>query len=305
MDQAAVDSIKGKHEIVFDATLVDKQEELVSELKSATGLIVRNRTIVNAKLLDHAPDLKVVGRLGVGLDNISLPECEKRGIRVIPATGCNDQSVAEYVICCAMLLLRKAYLSSDLTVAGKWPRSDMIGFELAGKVFGFIGWGAIAKETALRAKAFNCPMIAYDPYVSDDDPSWGDCRKVSLEELFKTADVISLHVPLNAGTKNLINAESIAQMKKTSIIINAARGGVVDEHALVARLKEKAIHGAAIDVFEQEPIVGERAALFQGVDNLLLTPHIAGVTAESNVRVSAMIATEVSNELLKLRGYHV
>lgn len=297
MDEKAVDSIRDTHKIVYSPTLVDRMDELLVELKDADGLIVRNRTLVTAELLDKSPQVKVVGRLGVGLDNISLDECAKRDIKVFPATGCNDQSVAEYVMCCAMMLIRKAYLSSSLTASGSWPRSEMIGCELAGKTFGFVGWGAIARETASRVRAFGCPMIGYDPFIEVDDKRWQDCKPVSLDELFKQSDIISLHVPLNKETKNLVNSDTIAMMKKSAVLINAARGGVVDEPALIEALRAGSIQGAALDVFAQEPIVDEKSKIFKDVENLILTPHIAGVTAESNVRVSAMIARVVSEAL--------
>ncbi|MDI9348263.1 MAG: hydroxyacid dehydrogenase [Methylacidiphilales bacterium] len=297
MNIEAVESLRSNYEVVFDATLVDDPERLKRELNNAHALIVRNRTQVTAELLNLAPHMKVVGRLGVGLDNISLDECKKRAITVIPATGSNDRSVAEYVIGSALILLRNAFVSSELTANGEWPRNKMIGQELSGKVFGFLGFGAIARETARIAGVFNCPLMAHDPFVDQSIFTKQQCENVSLTKLFSSADIISIHLPLTDNTKNLVNRDLLEKMKSTACLINTSRGGIVNELALIDLLRNKKILGAALDVFEHEPIVGEKAKPFAQVRNLLCSPHIAGVTEESNVRVSAMIAKEVAISL--------
>ena len=267
-------------------------------MEKAQALVVRNRTQVNQELLNAAPNLKVVGRLGVGLDNIDLTACDKRGIVVCPATGANDASVAEWVITSLMMLLRGAFLSTSQMLDGRWPREQSMGCETSGKILGLIGFGRIARETAKRAKALGMEIIAFDPYISDNDSCWQDIRKIDqLSELLSLSDVVSLHVPLSEDTHHLINPEAIARMKPGSVLINAARGGTVDEKALVEALKSKHLGGAALDVFETEPLTESAAALFASIPNLVLTPHIAGITVESNQRVSEVTMKNVCKVL--------
>lgn len=298
MNEEYIEETARAYDVHYDPDLVDNPDELKGLLKNARALVVRNRTQVNRELLNAAPKLKVVGRLGVGLDNIDLTACDKRGVVVCPATGANDASVAEWVITSLMMLLRGAFLSTSQMLAGKWPRQQSMGCETAGKMLGLIGFGRIARETAKRAKALGMEIIAFDPYISADDRCWQDTKKMDdLSELLPTADVVSLHVPLGASTHHLINAEAIARMKPGSILINAARGGTVDEKALVEALKTNQLGGAALDVFETEPLTASAAALFAGVPNLVLTPHIAGVTVESNQRVSQVTMKNVCKVL--------
>ncbi len=257
------------------------------------ALIVRNRTQVRGALLDAAPELTCVGRLGVGLDNIDLAACEGRGVAVYPATGANNLSVAEYAIGTAMALLRGAYAANEEMIAGDWPRQSCAGRELSGKVLGLVGFGAIARDTAARARALGMEVAAFDPFVPADDPVWRTAGRLDLDALLATADVVSLHVPLTDGTRHLIDAPRIAAMKPGAILINAARGGVVDEAAVAAALRAGHLGGAALDVFETEPLTAGAATIFAGVPNLILTPHIAGVTVESNTRVSELVADRV------------
>lgn len=279
--------------LLFDPSLVDDADRLISELQDAKALIVRNRTLVSQALLDAAPDLKVVGRLGVGLDNIDLDLCKERGVEVCPASGANDLSVAEYVITAAMALMRGAWTSTDAMTKGAWPRNQLIGRELSGATLGLIGYGAIARETAARASALGMSVIAYDPYLPADDARWERTENASLESVLKRSDVISLHTPLTDQTRHMMNASAFGMMKPNAVLINAARGGIVDEDALVSALKEKRLGGAALDVFEVEPLTAEAGAKFKGLSNILLTPHIAGVTTESNVRVSKVTVENV------------
>lgn len=297
MDEPAVAMLSAELETHYDPGLADAQDKIPDLLAGATALIVRNRTQVTAALLEAAPELKCVGRLGVGLDNIDLQACERRQVAVFPATGANNLSVAEYVISSAMLLLRGAYQSTGAMIEGQWPRQALIGRELAGHVLGLVGFGAIAREVAVRAQMLGMQIVAYDPYCPANDPAWQLARNVSLEGVLDLADVISLHTPLNDTTRHLINAGTLARMKKSAVIINAARGGVIDENALAAALRSGDLAGAALDVFETEPLTAEAAGKFDGLPNLVLTPHIAGVTEESNVRVSALIAQTVLTHL--------
>lgn len=198
-----------------------------------------------------------------------------------------------------MLLLRDAYLAGSDVVAGEWPRQRCMGREIGGKVLGLIGFGGIARETARRARALGMHIIAYDPFVADDDPAWHDVERSGLDALLSRSDVISLHVPLTDATRRLVDAERIARMKQGAVLINTARGGTVDEDAVIDALRSGQLGGAALDVFETEPVTATSGARFADIANLVLTPHIAGVTQESNVRVSAVTAENVRRELIE------
>jgi (S)-sulfolactate dehydrogenase len=291
MDEAAVGDIAAAAATLYDPKLVDRPDALAAALVRCRVLVVRNRTQVRPALLDAAPHLELVGRLGVGLDNIDMAACASRRIAVHPATGANDLSVAEYVIGSAMVLLRGAYRSTDAVAAGSWPRNALIGRELAGRTLGLIGVGRIARETARLGTALGMRITGYDPLIPAGDPAWTSIgRRESVRALAGEADVVSLHVPLTDGTRNLIDEGALAAMQPGAILINAARGGVVDEAAVAAALRSGRLGGAALDVFEEEPLGSERGQVFAGCPNLILTPHIAGVTVESNVRVSRLIA---------------
>ena len=297
MDQAAVDSLAADFDVLYDPQLVDRHDDLLAAVASARALVVRNRTQVRGALLEAAGFLRVVGRLGVGLDNIDLDACKKRAVTVCPATGANDSAVAEYVIATAMMLLRDAYTAGTQVIAGAWPRQRCMGREIGGKVLGLIGFGGIARETAQRAHALGMRVVAHDPFVAKTDSAWKDVERLELEDLMANADVVSLHLPLTDDTRGLLDARKIAGMKKGAVLINTARGGIVDEDAVVESLRTGHLAGAAIDVFGDEPVTADSGARFAGLSNLVLTPHIAGVTQESNVRVSAVTAENVRKVL--------
>lgn len=297
MDQAAVDSLAADFDVIYDPQLVDRHDDLLASVASARALVVRNRTQVRGALLEAAGVLRVVGRLGVGLDNIDLEACKQRAVAVCPATGANDAAVAEYVIATAMILLRDAYAAGTEVIAGAWPRQRCMGREVGGKVLGLIGFGGIARETAQRAHALGMRVMAHDPFVAKTDSAWNDVERSELEDLMANADVVSLHLPLTDDTRGLLDARKIAGMKKGAVLINTARGGIVDEDAVVESLRAGHLAGAAIDVFESEPVTADSGTRFAGLSNLVLTPHIAGVTQESNVRVSAVTAENVRKVL--------
>jgi len=298
MDERAVAQLRAKHDVLFDARLVDDMPRLLAEARGAEALVVRNRTQVRGALLAALAKCRVIGRLGVGLDNIDVPGCEAKGMQVIPATGANALSVAEYVVAAAMLLLRGAYACTADVAAGRWPRTALSnGREIAGKTLGLIGFGSIGQLTATLARGVGMEVIAFDAMMDDDHPAYAAhaVRSTGLDEVIRTADVVSLHVPLVESTRGLLNAERIAGMKKGAVLVNTARGGVVDELALSAALRSGQLGGAALDVFAQEPLPA--SPHFDGCPNLVLTPHIAGVSAESNERVSFLIAQKVLEAL--------
>lgn len=293
MDEAAVAALKARYSVHHDPELFGKPDELARLVTDTPALIVRNQTQVRGGVLSAAKKLKVVGRLGVGLDNIDMEACVARGIQVFPATGANSLSVVEYVIGTAMTLLRGAYFANAAMIAGEFPKTKLIGREIAGKRMGLVGFGAIARDAARHAKALGMTVAAYDPYVQADAPVWQGIEKLELDALLSTSDVISIHLPLTPQTQGLIGEAAFAKMKPDAILINAARGGIMDEAALVAALKGGRLGGAALDVFEQEPLKADGAKLFASTPNLILTPHIAGNTVESNGRVSGLVAERV------------
>jgi (S)-sulfolactate dehydrogenase len=298
MDERAVAQLAARHDVLYDPKLVDEAARLKAEASRCDVLVVRNRTQVRGELLAALARCKVVGRLGVGLDNIDVPACEARGIRVIPATGANAQSVAEYVIATAMLLLRGAYASTPTVAAGKWPRTALSnGREIGGKTLGLVGFGSIGQCTAQLARAVGMEVSGFDAMMDSDHPAFAQAsvRCAGLEEVITMSDVVSLHVPLVDSTRGLFGAARIASMKQGAVLINTARGGIVDEAALAAALRSGHLGGAAIDVFDTEPLPA--APHFEGCPNLILTPHIAGVSTESNERVSFLTAEKVLDAL--------
>ena len=298
MDERAVARLKAVHDVLYDPTLVSDSARLLAEAANADVLVVRNLTQVRGELLSKLSRCKVVGRLGVGLDNIDVEGCTDKGIQVIPATGANALSVAEYVIASAMLLLRGAYASTQAVANGQWPRSALSnGRETAGRALGIIGFGSIGQATARLAQALGMQVIAFDAVLQPDAPVFAQTgvKFASLDALVSQSDVVTLHVPLVETTRDLFNAARISAMKKGAVLINTSRGHIVDLAAVAAALRSGHLGGAAIDVFDVEPL---RADLtLQNCPNLLLTPHISGVSAESNERVSFMIADKVLESL--------
>lgn len=298
MDERAVARLASRHDVLYDAALVDDPARLAREAASCDAIVVRNRTQVRGALVDALARCRVVGRLGVGLDNIDVAACESRGMKVIPATGANALSVAEYVIGTAMLLLRGAYQSTAAVASGAWPRAALSsGREIAGKTLGLVGYGSIGQMTAKRARAVGMEVVACDAALPAGHPAYASAgvRHASLDEVVRTADVVSLHLPLVESTRGLFSAARIASMKRGAVLVNTARGGIVDEAALAAALESGHLGGAAIDVFGTEPLPAPNP--FDGCPNLVLTPHVAGVTAEANERVSFLIADRVIEAL--------
>jgi (S)-sulfolactate dehydrogenase len=278
MDEPAVAALSSRFSVVYDPALVDDPARLLAAVKSVDAVIVRNRTQVNAALLAAAPRLRVVGRLGVGLDNIDLAACEARGVTVIPATGANARAVAEYVIGSMLILRRQAFAASLSVAQGLWPRLQYSnGAELEGSLLGLIGFGAIGRLVCDLVRPLGLRVIAYDPALPESDSAF------------------SRHVPLNTSTHHLINAHRLSLMKPSAVLINTARGGIVDEVALIDALRAKTLGGAALDVFENEPLPAGRIPT--DLSQLILTPHIAGLTQQANTRVSSLIAERVAAAL--------
>jgi (S)-sulfolactate dehydrogenase len=290
----ALETLRSKHDVTYAPESYKKRDELISALQHSDALIVRNLTQVNQELLNGAPKLKVVGRLGVGLENIELPACAQRNIKVIPATGANAESVAEYVIGTALALTRGFLPATAQTLNGTWPRAHFSSFhEFTGKTLGIVGFGSIGRVTAQKAIAFGLKCLAYDPMLPGTSIDVGGTAVplVTLDALLAASDAVTLHLPLLPETRGLFSAATLDKMKQGACLINTARGGIVDEKALAERLRSGRLGGAALDVFEKEPATD--LSHFAGLSNFIATPHIAGVTSESNDRVSQMIADEV------------
>ncbi len=220
------------------------------------------------------------------------------------ATGANTRSVAEYVVTSALVLLRRAFRANSTMTSGAWPRAVWLGHEIAGRVLGLIGFDTIARKTAELAAGLSMTIVAHDPLLLADNAVWKDTKRMELDDVLGIADIISLHVPLNSKTRHMIGARELARMKPGAVLVNTARGGIVDEAALVASMRSGHLGGVAFVVFETEPLTAEAAAIFDGRSNLVHMQHIAGVAADSNVRVSRMIGDIVLDRLGKTQGDH-
>ncbi len=297
MDGPAVEALRLRCDVFYDPGLVDDAPRLHAAVRGADAVIVRNRTQVRGELLAAMDRARVIGRLGVGLDNIDLAACAARGMRVIPATGANARAVAEYVLGTALLLLRGAYQASDEVARGDWPRERLsMGREIFGKTLGLVGLGAIGRLTAQLAQGLGMRVIAHDPGLAADAPSWAcGAQPRALDALLAEADVVSLHLPLTEATRGLLSARRLALMRPDAVLVNTARGGLCDEAAVAQALRDGRLGGAAFDVFESEPLPA--GSPWQGCPRLVLSPHVAGVTREANARVSALIAEQVFNAL--------
>ena len=300
-DPAPLKAIEGEYAIHVDMDLWQKRAELEALAADAIAIIVRNRTQVDADLIAKAPKLRAVGRLGVGLDNIDVATCKAKGIAVCPAVGANAVSVAEYVMATALMFIRgSSYFGAQRIAAGEWPREEMAkGREVGDRRMGIIGFGSVGQTVGRYGAALGMEIVAFDDFVPADSPAWGSAKHLGLDELLSTSDVVTLHCPLTPETRGLIGEPQLRAMRKDAILINTARGGIVDEAALASVLKCGHLTGAAIDVFDVEPIKPEVGALFAGIPNVILTPHIAGVTEESNDRISKVT---VANVVKALKG---
>ncbi|HLQ05135.1 MAG TPA: phosphoglycerate dehydrogenase [Verrucomicrobiae bacterium] len=268
-----------------------KEPDLAPLLGDVDALIVRSETRVTASLMDKAPRLAVVGRAGVGVDNIDVAAATERGVYVVNAPLGNIVAAAEHAIALALALMRKIPEADRSVRAGEWTRSRLIGRELRGKTLGLIGIGRVGSEVARRAAAFEMKVIAHDPFATEASARSAGAQLVELDDLFARADVISLHTPLTEKTRGLINATTLAKMKPTAVLVNASRGEVVDPQALADALARGTIAGAALDVFSPEPLAADSP--LRGAPHTVLTPHIAGSTTEAQVNVAVEVVKQI------------
>jgi D-3-phosphoglycerate dehydrogenase len=272
-----------------------KPPELKSAIADYDGLAVRSATKVTAEILAAAPKLKVVGRAGIGIDNIDLPAATQRGIVVMNTPHGNSVTTAEHAIAMMMALARQIPAADKSTQAGKWEKSRFLGVELTGKTLGIVGCGNIGSIVAERAHGLKMKVIAFDPFLSDERARDLNVQKVALDELLARADIVTLHTPLTDSTRNLLDAAALAKTKPGVRIVNCARGGLVVEADLKAAIESGHVAGAALDVFAEEP--ARQNPLF-GLDQVIATPHLGAATAEAQENVAVQIAEQMADFLL-------
>jgi D-3-phosphoglycerate dehydrogenase len=292
ISSSAVDLLREPRWNIVTADQLDGK--LASQLESADGLIVRSAVQVNAELLEHAHKLRVIGRAGVGVDNIDLDAATRKGIAVMNTPGANAIAVAEHTLALMLAMARHIGRANELMHAGKWEKKSLLGTELRGKTIGIVGLGRVGMEVARRARAFGMEVVAHDPFVSTAVAKEQGICMAKLEEVYSDADYLSLHVGLTPQTAGMINAESIKKMKQGVRLVNCARGELIDEAALAQGLKQGRVAGAALDVFTEEP---PKNSPLTAIENVILTPHIAGSTYEAQEAVGYQIAHQVKEYL--------
>jgi D-3-phosphoglycerate dehydrogenase len=290
----AFERLSGDLEVVFNPKAWESSEELLALAHEARALVVRNRTQVDRTLLEACPALLIVGRAGVGLDNIDLAGADELGVAVVAPRGANATSVAEHAIALALVLARHVVELDRACRDGGWQRVP--GRELSGGTWGVLGAGATARATARAAKALGMQVVAYDPYVSPDHPEMVEIglRLASLDEVVSTADILSCHLPATEATRNLVGARLLAQIKPTALFINLGRGEVVDEDALADAVEEGRLAGAGLDVRAEEPPTRGR---LERLGSVVLTPHVAGITEQSQARILQVLADDIRSVL--------
>jgi D-3-phosphoglycerate dehydrogenase/(S)-sulfolactate dehydrogenase len=277
-------TLEGSFPITRNDDLWNNPEELKTALKDVRALVVRNRTKVTADVIAAAPNLKVIARAGVGLDNIDIKAADAAGVVVVAGLGANAVSVGELTLGLALSLLRNVPGHDVATRDGGWVRTP--GRELSGLTWGLLGCGATGVATAKLIQGFNCSVLGYDPYAKNV----AGVELTSFEDVLKRSDVVSIHMPSTPETNGSINAATLALMKKDAIIVNVGRGEVINEADLIVALKAKTIAGAALDVRAQEPpTTGE----METIPNLILTPHVAGITKESQLRINQILTANI------------
>ena len=277
--------LEGSFPIVRNDDLWNDPEALKKEIASATALVVRNRTKVTAEIIAAAPNLKVIARAGVGLDNIDIKAADAAGVVVVAGLGANAVSVGELTLGLALALLRNIPTHDEATRAGGWIRTP--GRELSGLTWGLLGCGATGLATAQLLQGFGCPILGFDPYAKNVS----GVELTTFEDVLKRSDVVSIHMPSTPETNGVINAQTLALMKPEAIIVNVGRGEVINEVDLMTALKAKKIAGAALDVRAQEPpVVGD----MENISKVILTPHVAGITSQSQLRINEILSSNIA-----------
>ena len=286
-----LDILKGgdEFEVVYDPDITP--ERLAEEIGGYDALVVRSGTQVTREMLKNSGRLKVIGRAGVGVDNIDVEAATERGIIVMNTPEANTLSTAEHTIAMILALARKIPTADRTMKQGEWAKKSITGSELYGKTLGVLGLGKIGGEVALRMRAFGMRILGYDPFVTEAAGEKMGVRVTEIDEICREADVITVHTPLNKATRGIINAERIATMKPTVMLINCARGGIIDEESLISALADGRIGGAALDVFTTEPLPKDHP--FRKLPNVVLSPHLAASTTEAQEKVTREVAQAV------------
>lgn len=296
IDQAGLDILSQVAQVDVKTGL--SPDELVDIIPNYDALMIRSGTKVTQAVIEAGQSLKIIGRAGVGVDNVDVPEATRRGIVVVNSPEGNTIAAAEHTLAMMLALSRHIAAANQSMKAGQWNRKQFTGVEVYKKTLGVVGLGKIGSHVATVARAMGMKLLAYDPFISSERADQLGCRLVDLDLLFREADYITLHLPKTPETTNLVNAEALASMKPTTRLINCARGGIIDEDALATALKDGVIAGAALDVYASEPL-GESALRDLG-KAVVLTPHLGASTAEAQVNVAIDVAEQIRDVLLGL-----
>ncbi len=291
LDAKGVQALESADGISVDVKVGLKPEQQAEIIGDYDGLIVRSATKVTPALLAQAKKLKIVIRAGIGVDNIDIPACKAQGVVVENTPAGNVVSAAEHAIALLMSAARQVPLASQITKSGTWEKSKFMGTQLTGKTLGVIGTGNIGAVVVDRAQGLRMKVIAFDPVLTDERAKAMGVQKVSLDELFAAADAITMHVPLVAGTKHLLNDEAFSKMKKGVLIVNAARGGIIDEAALLRAIEAGIVRAAALDVFETEPAAPDHPLFAR--EEVIATPHLGASTFDAQVAVAVEAAEQI------------
>ncbi|MCL5269073.1 MAG: phosphoglycerate dehydrogenase, partial [bacterium] len=280
-------------EIIYDPDIT--MEQLAERLGEFDALVIRSRTRVTREMLANPGKLKVIGRAGAGVDNVDVEAATARGVIVMNTPGGNTLSTAEHAISMMLALARQIPYADRTMKEGKWDKKNIVGVEIAGKTLGILGLGKIGREVAIRMRAFDMEILGYDPFLTQETAEKLGVELADVDTVCQRADMITVHCPLNDETRGLIGAERLAMMKPAALLVNCARGGIVDEDALCDALREKKIAGAAVDVFTAEPLPADHK--FRSLPNIVLTPHLAASTTEAQEKVARDIAIQVREAL--------
>ncbi|NBX43307.1 MAG: phosphoglycerate dehydrogenase, partial [Rhodobacteraceae bacterium] len=296
LSDAAVQIFKDRGiDVTFDPSIGKDKDKLLEVIGQYDGLAIRSATKVTEKIIAAAGNLKVIGRAGIGVDNVDIPEASKKGIIVMNTPFGNSITTAEHAVAMMFAVARQIPQANASTHAGKWEKSRFMGVELTGKTLGVIGAGNIGAIVCSRALGLKMKVVAYDPFLSEERATQIGVTKVELDELLPRADFITLHVPFTEKTANILSAKNLAKTKKGVRIINCARGGLVDEAALAELIKSGHVAGAAFDVFKEEPATEN--PLFN-LENVVVTPHLGAATTEAQENVALQVAEQMADYLL-------
>lgn len=284
----AISLLRAEHAVFFESAV---------DTKNISALFIRTYTNADKQYLSSFPSLKYILRAGVGLDNVDLVECKKRGITVFNSPGSNANAVAEYVVGVIIMLFRNVVSAQRAVMKGAWRDKTMLSSELKNKTVGIVGCGAIGRLITEKLHAFSVNSVGFDPYLSDKQLSAVGIKKTSLDLLLQSADIVTLHLPLTAETKDLISAQQLKLMKSSAYLINTSRGGIVNEDDLIQALENDTIAGSALDVFENEPEINKKLILLSQKKNLILTPHIGGYTREADRRMAVEVVERFLSSL--------